>query len=77
MNLKVALLLVALAVLIAALMPRQMVATRTVGDQTRAVRQLRVESPAQSDEPRTCAEGEIPIDRDPCVRGGANYAPAQ
>lgn len=74
---KVALLLVALAVLVAALLPREIAATRTVGDQSRAVRQLRIASPAQPDEPRTCADGENPIDRDPCVRGGANYAPAQ
>lgn len=59
------------------LLPRELPATRTVGDQRRAER-LRASPPRTTDTAqRTCRDGESPIDRDPCLPVGAQFAPAQ
>jgi hypothetical protein len=71
--------LLALAVLVLVLLflPRELAATRTVGDQGRAER-LRVATPrVEGDAPRMCTDGETPSDRDPCVPPGAQFAPSQ
>ncbi len=71
------LLLLALLVLGLLLMPRELPATRTVGDQRRAER-LRASPPRAADlTQRNCRDGESPLDRDPCLPIGALFAPAQ
>lgn len=71
------LLAIAVFVLVLLSLPRELTATRVVGDQARAER-LRFASPvSSSDGPRSCGDQESPSDRDPCVPNGAQFAPAQ
>ena len=71
------LLALALVVMVLLLIPRELEATRTVGDQARAERMRAPTPPRADDAPRACLEGELPTDRDPCVPAGAQFAPAQ
>ena len=71
------LMVLALLVFVWLLMPRELAATRIVGDQSRAER-LRLSPPATATESqRSCRDGESPSDRDPCLPIGAQFAPAQ
>lgn len=72
----------ALALLIAsaaALAPRELTATKTVGHQGRVERLRRIENKPEPTEPRVCADGEISTDRDPCLgaNGRLDYQPGR
>lgn len=51
-----------------ALSPHELHATKTVGDQARAMRQRHIVEPPEPHGPRLCDEGEVPSDRDPCIQ---------
>lgn len=72
-------LLLILAALVLALTcwPRDLPATRVVGDQRRAERLRGPPLPRELATPRTCPAGESPTDRSPCVPLGAQFAPSQ
>lgn len=70
---------VALFALSAALLPHELVATKTVGQQARVHRLRRIESKPEPSEFRVCADGEISTDRDPCLgaNGRLDYQPGR
>ncbi len=69
----------ALLGLTAALAPRELVATKTVGHQARVHRLRKIEARPAPAEFRVCAEGEISTDRDPCLgaNGRLDYQPGR
>lgn len=76
-SLRVALLLLALAVWMVVLWPRALSPTRVVGDQARAERLRSLQPRASATAPRVCGPREVVNDRDPCLPLGAEFAPAQ
>lgn len=63
----------------AALAPRELLATKTVGHQARAHRLRKIDGKPLPAESRVCAEGEISTDRDPCLGadGRLDYQPGR
>jgi hypothetical protein len=76
---KLAAIAIALVAMSAALVPRDLVATKTVGHQARVHRMRNIDSKPQPSEFRVCAEDEISTDRDPCLgaNGRLDYQPGR